>query len=155
MSTQLANNFCSACGSSIIETAIICPKCGSPTAKYVVTKGAAEKSKTTAVVLAIFLGIWSWLYTYKFNKNKFWVALTTYLAFSVVILIRGLFAAYQRDIGYYPTAEEAILWRTVAFAWLFTPVAFTIWAIVDNATKSSSWYQNYATRNRLNQTTQE
>jgi len=40
------------------------------TKKYV-----PEKSKTTAIVLAVLLGIWSWLYTYKYDACKFWIAL--------------------------------------------------------------------------------
>ena len=30
-------------------------------------------SKTVAIVLSVFFGFWSWLYTYERDKNKFWV----------------------------------------------------------------------------------
>ena len=35
----------------------------------------SEKSKTVAIVLAVFFGCWSWLYTYRENAWKFWVGL--------------------------------------------------------------------------------
>jgi hypothetical protein len=36
---------------------------------------AVPKRKSTAVLLAVFLGLWSWLYTYDRDKLKFWVNL--------------------------------------------------------------------------------
>ena len=38
-----------------------------------------EKSKTTAVVLAVFFGLFSWLYTYQKNKEKFWINLGLFI----------------------------------------------------------------------------
>lgn len=34
-----------------------------------------EKSKTVSLLLAVFLGFWSWLYTYKYDAGKFWLGL--------------------------------------------------------------------------------
>ena len=62
--------YCKNCGKEISDKAVICPKCGVP-----VRNVNMRKSKTTAVLLAIFLGIFSWLYTYKYDAWKFWVAL--------------------------------------------------------------------------------
>ncbi len=31
--------------------------------------------KSTAILLAVFLGLFTWLYTYKRDATKFWVAL--------------------------------------------------------------------------------
>jgi len=33
------------------------------------------KDKTTAVLMAVFLSYWTWLYTYKQDKVKFWIGL--------------------------------------------------------------------------------
>ncbi len=33
------------------------------------------KSKTTAILLAVFLGFWTWVYTYKVDAWKFWLNL--------------------------------------------------------------------------------
>jgi len=37
------------------------------------------RRKTTAIVLAIFFGLWSWLYTYEKNKKKFWINLVLFV----------------------------------------------------------------------------
>ena len=34
-----------------------------------------KKDRTTAIILAIFLGLFAWIYTYKLDKGKFWAAL--------------------------------------------------------------------------------
>jgi len=34
-----------------------------------------EKEKSTAVILAVILGYWTWLYTYRIDKFKFWICL--------------------------------------------------------------------------------
>lgn len=61
--------YCSKCGAQIDDEAIVCPKCGCPTknynqaqtqpqqeTQYVVRDDASPKSRTIALVLAIFLG---------------------------------------------------------------------------------------------------
>jgi Na+/H+-dicarboxylate symporter len=101
------------------------------------------KSKTTAVVLAVFLGIWSWAYTYELNKKKFWSSLISYLALSVVIWLRIAYSAFQMQQGIYSSEVEAIFWRTVGFVWLVSPVGLSIWAIIDNAVKPSSFFKGY------------
>ena len=34
-----------------------------------------NKNKTTGIILAIFFGLFAWIYTYKFDKAKFWANL--------------------------------------------------------------------------------
>lgn len=51
---QRNTKFCSNCGAQIDEKAIICPKCGvqvAPVGGY-----REPKSRTTAIILALFLG---------------------------------------------------------------------------------------------------
>ena len=143
MSINLANKFCSACGSPILETAVICPQCGSPTSKYLNQGPVPVKSKTTAVVLAVFLGIWSWLYTYELNKRKFWVSLIAYLGLCVVTGIRIAFVASQSAQGNYSSDTERVVWGIFAFVWLLSPLVLSVWSIIDNATKPSSFYEAY------------
>ena len=72
--------FCRSCGKVIKKEAELCPHCG------VRQKGYSEhtigKSKVAAVLLAVFLGFWTWLYTYKKDAWKFWLN----LALSIVTL---------------------------------------------------------------------
>jgi hypothetical protein len=51
----------------VVSTASVCPHCG--------TAIGAPKSKGIAILLAVFLSFWTWVYTYRINKTKFWVGL--------------------------------------------------------------------------------
>jgi hypothetical protein len=104
------------------------------------------KSKTTAVVLAVFLGIWSWLYTYELNKKKFWVSVGIFGTLSLVFFIRDSYFWYRRDLGIELETPEVVFTVVANAAWLLSPIGLAIWAIIDNASKSSSWYEQYPTR---------
>ncbi len=41
-----------------------------------------KRSKTTAVILAVFLCFWTWAYTYKYDAWKFWLNLI--LSFTII-----------------------------------------------------------------------
>lgn len=78
--------------------------------------GASPLSKTTAVLLAVFLAPFTWLYTYKTDATKFWVGLSVYiLGLILSILVVGVFVC-------------AGIW---------------IWAIVDAARRPDQFYEAY------------
>jgi uncharacterized membrane protein YvbJ len=84
------SKFCSGCGSGLVATAAVCPKCGTPQNSLSSQIGnpavfETSKSKTTAVLLAVFLSFWTWCYTYKKNASKFWIGL------SVSVLLSWLY----------------------------------------------------------------
>lgn len=141
MSALNTTKFCSACGNALIETAVICPKCGSPTTMYRPQSNPQVKSKTTAVVLSVFLGTWSWLYTYKVNAHKFWITFSVALALFVTIMI----VAWQAYVAPTYTAEEAllVLGRILGPVWQIMIAAFWLWSLLDNATKPQSFYLSY------------
>ena len=62
--------FCPSCSEPVKKDAVICVKCG---VQLKSTTASETKTKTTSVVLAVFLGFWTWLYTYKKDSWKFWV----------------------------------------------------------------------------------
>ena len=41
-----------------------------------------ERSKSVAVILAVFLSFWTWAYTYKYDSWKFWLNLV--LSFTII-----------------------------------------------------------------------
>lgn len=146
MSITSANKFCSACGNAILDTAVVCPKCGSPTPRYRPEPLQMGKSKTTAVVLSVFLGIWSWLYTYRVNRNKFWTTISILVALFVTIMI----IAWQAYVTSSYTTEDDLLalGRILGSVWQILNGAFWLWALLDNATKPQSFFLGYGKANQ-------
>ena len=75
-----------------------------------------SKSKTAAVLLAVVLAFWTWLYTYKLDAGKFWVGLILTLAGIVL---------------------------TIAFVGWPILLAIWLWAVIDTATKDKAWFHQY------------
>ncbi|HWC76810.1 MAG TPA: hypothetical protein VG778_05080 [Blastocatellia bacterium] len=80
----------------------------------------APKDKTVALLLAIFLGGWTWVYTYRKDAWKFWLSLG--LNLTVFNPIWTVFILLIPNIG---------LW---------------IWSIVDVAAKPDEFYRNYSSQ---------
>lgn len=105
----------------IKRAAAMCVHCGVPT-RGGPSGAIGGKSKTTAVLLAVFLGIWTWLYTYRRDSAKFWITMAVTIA---NIILSAL------TLG---------LWLLVAWP---VGIGFWIWSIVDVAVKNEDWYASY------------
>ena len=87
----MITKFCSACGSGLVATAVVCPSCGtSQRSAGRIKTFVTPKSKTTAVVLAVFLSFWTWCYTYRKDPAKFWIGLGVSVFFSWMYFIPAL-----------------------------------------------------------------
>ena len=133
-----SDKFCPACGNGLIVTAVICPKCGSPVAG-VATKGSREKS--IAVIMAVFLSSWAYLYTYKYDAKKFWISTIAGTAPLIISVIAFTVyeISYDEDV-YIPAEAIGTLFSVV---WFFAALAIWITAIVVTATRDDSQYKNY------------
>lgn len=68
--------YCANCGKKVAEQAVMCVACGVAVRRPL---GAVKtKDKTVAVLLAVFLGFWTWCYTYKKDAWKFWLNLALF-----------------------------------------------------------------------------
>lgn len=111
--------FCTSCGNIISRRAAICVGCGTATGvnqapfgspppqphHYVNAIAVAPmaavfpKSKGTAVVLAIFLGFWTWVYTYQKDAWKFWLNLVlTVLSFGFWGIVAWIWAVIDAAV---------------------------------------------------------
>jgi hypothetical protein len=110
--------YCVTCGGGLVATAAICPRCGTPVSGTRPGQVGA-KSRTAAVLLAVFFSFWSFLYTYRTSAWKFWLG----LGLTVFSFILG----------------ESIVYATHnpggAAAWGLIAVGVWIWSIVDRSTK--------------------
>ena len=111
------DKFCVGCGSGLIATAVVCPRCGTgASARGTGYVGVKNKDKTVALILAVFTGHFTWLYTYERDQQKFWIGLGVWLmGFVLLFFLVGI------------------------FAWL----GVWIWSIVDVAQRSEEWYATY------------
>jgi 4-amino-4-deoxy-L-arabinose transferase-like glycosyltransferase len=98
------------------RAAVICPRCGTTAAPSLPAVVVAPKDKTTAVLLAVFLGIWSWLYTYDRDAAKFWIGIGVGIAGAVLVLL---------------------------FVGILILIGLHIWAIADVASKPDEYYRHY------------
>ncbi len=136
--------FCPECGKPIKRNAVICVNCGvqvgelkTPIKREDEKIKVPVKSKLTAVLLSVFLGYWSWLYTYKKNYAKFWISLG-----GIMVIIIIIFALVILVINY----NMALFVNYGTWIWLFWLMCnggIWLWALIDNATKSDSFYENY------------
>lgn len=154
--SQTSGKFCTACGNSLVNTAAICPKCGTPV-QTLTPLAPMGKSKTTAIILAVFLGFWAWLYTFQVNKTKFFIALGAQVVITIVYLVsffqyvaaQANYYDYSYNCDYldyctesYDTAALSSFLVTVCVVGL-VGIGLRIWEIVDNVRRPESFYLNY------------
>ncbi len=80
------------------------------------------KNKTTSVLLAIFLGFTTWMYTYERDAWKFWTA------FAIVI------------VNSFLSAVTLGIWLFVAIP---VGIGIWLWGVIDTAAKSQPFYDLY------------
>jgi len=102
------------------------------------------KSKTVAVVLAIFLGFWSWLYTFKNNALKFWVTLGV---FGLIFIITSSYSCslITDSMNYGGYGADYFSGSFIGFIIFTNIISFGVWvwSVVDNAIKPESFYRDY------------
>jgi RNA polymerase subunit RPABC4/transcription elongation factor Spt4 len=129
--------FCASCGNGLVAAAVICPTCGAAQKGFNASGG---KSKTTAVLMAIFLSAWTWVYTWKVNSKKFLFALCLWVV-QIIITFVAAGAAASKLVC---TPGGACSIRSgsagiIIVAWLIG-FGIWVWAIVDASTKSQAYY---------------
>ena len=161
------SNFCSACGGALLAGAGFCAVCGAKVGQAVgapqagfaqpTYAGATKfKLKTTSVLLAVFLGYWTWLYTFKKDKVKFFIGLGVGLMSSVIGLVSyvinnriqdQLVSCYTSAImGYYDMDLCTSTYKysfTLSYITMFIGFGVWLWAVIDSARKPKSFFDNY------------
>ena len=131
--------FCGSCGSGLVAAAVICPNCGAAQKGFATSGG---KSKTTAVVMAIFLSAWTWVYTWKVNSKKFWIALSLWVV-QIILYVVGVNEFANRLVcntqGGGCTFQNGSGGVAVLFAGLIG-FGIWLWAVIDASTKSQAYY---------------
>ena len=138
--------YCWNCGRPIHRQAVICVKCG-VSARGPSLRIAGTKSKTTAILLAVFFSYWSWLYTFQKNKAKFFIGLGCQglcLIICFMVYLGRTDAFYYHRLlntpvfGFGIEHDTASLFMTFAIS-----IGVWIWSIVDNSTKPEPYFSQY------------
>jgi hypothetical protein len=141
---------CPECGKLIKWEAVICPYCGVQVKELKVDVSYNPtfavnvnpvKSKTVAVVLAIFFGYWSWLYTYKINKGKFWFFLIADIV-RTIYMFRLIITQSNIDIYNFSQIISSDFYVAILFSSILTVISW-LWALISNSTKPNLFYINY------------
>lgn len=132
------DKFCPACGNGLIASAVVCPKCGSPVTG-VATNGSREKS--IAIIMAVFLSSWSYLYTYKYDAKKFWIS--TIAGTAPFLVAVAAFTVYELSYDFDVYTAANALGTLFSLVWFFASLAIYIVAIVVQATREDRLYKNY------------
>lgn len=127
--------------------------------------GNLVKSKSIAIVFALFFSFWSWLYTYKKNILKFWLIFGLNILALIVILITGIifisatteghpeFNEYLKGFETFFHSESASIsqesYRT--FSIILLALAITgvyeigvwVWTLIDYAIKPTAFFNSY------------
>lgn len=130
--------FCASCGNGLVASAVVCPSCGSPQKGFATTGG---KSKTTAVLLAVFLSAWTWVYTYSVNAKKFWIAVGLWVL-AIIFYAIGISSAattFTCDPNGTNCNFHSSGGGTILFGWLIAFGVF-LWALIDTASKPSEYF---------------
>ncbi len=136
------NKYCQNCGSQVDSLAEVCVKCGARLTRISVNK----KSKVNSVLLAVFLGPVTWLYTYKRDKTKFWIGFgaTTILGIvSLVPLVSLITSAMAGALDLMDMADAISGAMGIYGLLSLAGTALWLWSIVDTAVKKQEWYDNY------------
>ena len=91
------------------------------------------KRKKTSVLLAVFLGFWSWLYTWRKDWPQFIVGAVLHCVVAPALFAMGAFG----DVGGF-AVQTALICAAVL-------LQAVVWfaAIIDAVATPSGWYANY------------
>jgi hypothetical protein len=129
-------SFCQNCAAPTTALSEICVKCGtrlirSPVQGTQTITAEGARSKSTSVLLAVFLSFWTWLYTYRRDNWKFWIAFALWV-FQMLVA-----SALQGNASWYPRLVVPVIW---------------VWAILDTSLKNDIWYSHYKRKEGVNST---
>jgi hypothetical protein len=143
--------YCPDCGAIIKRCSTFCMECGTElkekninateVAKPAETNKFNQKTRLTAILLSIFFGFWSWLYTYKVDYKKFWI----YLFLNLVVILRMMMLLRLFLIGMQDYTSPITLEALNTWVWMYILVngSSVIWALINSIKRPEDFYINY------------
>ena len=91
--------------------------------------------------MAVFLSSWAYLYTYKYDANKFWIS--TIAGIAPFIVSVSAFSVYEISNDYDVYTAANAIGTLFSVVWVIASLAIYVIAIVVTATRQDSQYKNY------------
>jgi len=109
---------CPYCAEEVKEDAIKCKHCKEFLSNVNTDKSSkASKDKTTALLISLFFGAWTYLYTYKNDKEKFFIFLGSFILLSIMF-----------PFDYYKLIPMCLFW---------------VGSIIETASRNQQFYIDY------------
>jgi hypothetical protein len=124
-------------------------------ASYVLPPGSypvfiqPNKSKTVALLLAVFLGSATWLYTYETDKKKFWIGAPIeyglmFVWMFVFLAVIGFSSAMESTNSDSAAIPLGFIFLMLGqFAVIFAHWGIRIWSIVNTVRRPDIFYANF------------
>jgi hypothetical protein len=137
------NSYCPSCGCQTQYFVKNCLKCGAPlTYSASKTSIIKPKTKSISILLALSLGLFTWLYTYKQDARKFWFGLgLTALGLIVYTTTFRLAVGNSSAFGI-PTKLNAN-WLLPMMVSFIVISGLWAWSLLDVLRKNKDWYSQY------------
>lgn len=92
-------------------------------------------------MLAVLFGFWSWAYTYGRNAKYFWIGfgISFFLGIFFIPSVSAILFVDPGNAGV-PFQLLIVFYFVLLSLWA---LGSWLWAVIDNATKPSSFYENY------------
>ncbi len=137
------NKFCQNCGSTTDPLAEVCVRCGARLAAQ--APPPPGRSKLPAVLLAVFLSFWAWLYTYRRNARKFWIGLTAHVVWiGLIVWSVARVVVWTGPPNHSELPSEVIVFLIATYGGgAVVGFGVWLWALLDNVLKPDEWYRSY------------
>lgn len=122
-----------------------------PNARVEVQPQSLRKNKVVAVILGLFAGIATWIYTYDRDKKKFWVGYIAQVILVFVAVVLFVLAALALDSNNAEGEELSAIKIIQNLGIYLIPgliivgliMSINVWAFIDRLIKPRQWYENY------------
>jgi hypothetical protein len=136
------NTYCSGCGCPTPYPVKNCLKCGTPLAYNAPkTTIANPKSKPISIFLALSLGLFTWLYTYKRDAGKFWLGLG--LTAMGLMVFSTTFKLAFGNLSFGAATNSNTNWILPMMISFGVVSGLWAWSLLDVLRKTNDWYAQY------------
>ncbi len=141
------NAYCPGCGCPTPYPVRNCLKCGTPLSyNPPKTSIVNPKSKAISILLALSLGLFTWLYTYKQDAGKFWLGLGLSVLGLIVFSVTFRLSFGNSHTFGVPANSNAnwLLPMMISFS---VVSGLWAWSFLDVIRKTNNWYAQYPNHN--------